>query len=141
MLTAPADPPLKPDTSESHRNGPGEVCGSWNPSGSIDNAASDQLYVGVVQNREACLTACCANANCELAVFFTETYPVSGQRNNCFLKWNLGMEYSLNPGTTDSIRRVTMSDDVCSVGDGCTSTTDLSITVHAPSVMAWHPHG
>ena len=73
-----------------------------NLGGSIDNAATNQLDVGVVADASACSAACSANANCELWVFYTETYIIPAQMKLCFLKWNLGFSYSLPPGSTIS---------------------------------------
>jgi hypothetical protein len=60
--------------------------------GSIDNAATNSVQV-VVADASACSTACSANADCKLWVFFSDTYPVPAQVNICFLKWNLGFSY------------------------------------------------
>ena len=73
-----------------------------NLAGSIDNAATNSVQVGVVADASACSTACSANANCELWVFFTDTYPVAVQRGLCFLKWNLGFSYPVPAGSTTS---------------------------------------
>ena len=73
-----------------------------NLNGAIDNAASGVLLVGVVADASACSVACSANADCELWVFFTETYPVSFQQKQCFLKWNLGFSYPVPAGSTIS---------------------------------------
>ena len=73
-----------------------------NLAGSIDNAATNSVQIGVVADAAACSTACSANANCELWVFFTDTYPVVVQRGLCFLKWNLGFSYPVPAGSTIS---------------------------------------
>ena len=73
-----------------------------NLGGSIDNAATNQLDVGIVADAAACSTACSANANCQLWVFYTETYVIPAQAKLCFLKWNLGFSYSLPAGATIS---------------------------------------
>ena len=73
-----------------------------NLAGSIDNAATNSVQIGVVADAAACSTACSANANCELWVFFTDTYPVVAQRGLCFLKWNLGFSYPVPAGSTIS---------------------------------------
>ena len=70
--------------------------------GSIDNAASNPLQIGFVADASVCSTACSANADCELWVFFTDTYPVPAQRGLCFLKWNLGFSYPVPAGSTTS---------------------------------------
>ena len=76
-----------------------------NLGGSIDNAATNQLDVGVVADASACSTACSANADCELWVFYTATYFVPFEAYQCFLKWNTGSSYSLAPGSTISALR------------------------------------
>ena len=76
-----------------------------NLGGSIDNAATNQLDVGVVADASACSTACSANADCELWVFYTATYIIPAQAYQCFLKWNTGFSYSLPPGSTISALR------------------------------------
>ena len=73
-----------------------------NLAGSIDNAATNSVQVGVVADASACSTACSANANCQLWVFYTDTYIVVTQRLSCLLKWNLGFSYPLPDGTTIS---------------------------------------
>ena len=76
-----------------------------NLGGSIDNAATNQLDVGVVADASACSVACSANADCELWVFYTATYIIPAQAYQCFLKWNTGFSYSLPPGSTISALR------------------------------------
>ena len=76
-----------------------------NLGGSIDNAATNQLDVGVVADASACSTACSANADCQLWVFYTATYIIPAQAFQCFLKWNTGFSYSLPPGSTISALR------------------------------------
>ena len=73
-----------------------------NLGGTIDNAATNQLNVGFVADASACSTACSANADCALWVFYTDTYTVVTQRKQCLLKWNLGFSYSLPDGWTIS---------------------------------------
>ena len=76
-----------------------------NLNGAIDNAATNQVDVGVVADASACSTACSANADCQLWVFYTDAYIIPSQAKQCFLKWNLGFSYSLPPGSTISALR------------------------------------
>ena len=71
-------------------------------SGTIDNAATNQLDVGTVTDAAACSVKCSANADCALWVFYTSTYIIPAQRLLCILKWNLGFSYPLPAGATIS---------------------------------------
>ena len=68
-----------------------------NPDGPRDNAASGNLLAGVFDTPEECSAACTANADCEIWVYFSDTYVIAGQRKQCFLRWDLGFSYVI-PG-------------------------------------------
>ena len=118
----------------------------------VDNAAtnSEAFVSGVTVTPSGgtwagdageCGQLCCEAANCDMWVIFTETYPVSQQRGNCYLKWNLGFSYPVPAGSTISgltgcgcapeAWNGTMSVDMC-----YKETTSVGLIIDSPGQTA-----